>query len=389
MALTPFRWVALAAIGCMLTIVAVVSAVPSSPYPTWYAESRAVIDSTDKRLRDVAGTLNQQAQNMAGRYRLQFLLDSVRRVAARAPDTGTMRVFIGTQFPAETRSSIDKTVRDARGMRPGDAGRLDVFIINDTLHVIRGVRRWGVSVEVRYELPTRTGDRCRVYVIAGEPTYFYGAFTGEKSAQQLLGPCALYKAFGEPGPLVKKWLVDGGWQYSLEGSWTTAPFIPEIGVDSSIFKGPSPAAGYLNVESGAAECLKGALDRCEYALTVSPRMRARQRLPGLTPPFNLGRRRYYAGLIGYQAGEFLSDAVREMGRDRFQRFWTSTDSLPAAYQKATGERWGAFIQRWMIAHYGKIEPGPRMSSYAMVTSAMLVIVAVIATMMMSVRRTYT
>jgi hypothetical protein len=387
MALTPFRWVSLVAIGCMLAIVAVVSAVPTGPYPSWSA-TPSISDTTEERLRATAGALNQQAQNMASRYRLLFLVDSARRSAAGLPDTGTMRVFVARGFPAASRSAIDKTIRDARAMRPGDAGRVDLFVINDTLHVIRGVRRWGIGVGVRYQMPDDPEDRCRVYVVAGDPAYYYNAFTGERSAQQLLGPCAYYAAFGTPGPFVRRWLINGGWQYALEGSWTKAPLLGEILEDSSIFKGPSRAMNYLNVESGAAECIKGALDRCERAVATRPVMRVQQRISGLTAPFTLGRQRYYAGLIGYQAGDFLADAVRELGHERFRKFWTSTDSLPAAFERATGERWGAFIQRWMIMRYGEVHPGPRMSGYAVVTSSILVLLALAATMMMSVRRTY-
>ena len=107
-----------------------------------------------------------------------------------------------------------------------------------------------------------------------------------------------------------------------------------------------------------------------------------------TYALSLGRSRYFSGGMGYQAGELLADAVREMGRDRFKAFWTSPDSVPAAYQKASGERWGAFIQRWMIDHYGEIHPGPRMSGFALVTSTILVLTALAVTMLLSVRRTY-
>jgi hypothetical protein len=385
--LTPFRWIALAAIGCMLAIIAVVSAVPSLPDPSLYADAR-IVDTTDKRLRDIAGGLTQQSQNMATRYRQLLLMDSVRRVASRLPDTGVVRVFIASEYTPSVRSSIDKTVRDARNIRRGDAGRIDLFVISDTLQVIRGVRRWTSYPSVRYELPGRQGDRCRVFVTTGEADYLANAFTSDRSSQQLLGPCGFYMAFGEPGALVRKWLIDGGWQYSLEGSWTVAPLPLDLGEDPGIFKGPSPALRLLNVESGAAECIKGSLDKCEHAVAVVPSVRPIFRLPGVTPPSSLGRRRYYAGLAGYHAGELLSDAVRELGRERFRTFWTSPDSVPAAFQKASGERWGAFIQRWMISHYGEVHPGPRMSAYALITSTILVIIALGATMLVSVRRTY-
>jgi hypothetical protein len=91
------------------------------------------------------------------------------------------------------------------------------------------------------------------------------------------------------------------------------------------------------------------------------------------------------GLLG---GEFLSDATRELGRERFKAFWTSSDSVSVAFQKATGERWGAFVRRWMILRYGDIQAGPRASGFAIAVSAALVLVALGLTMRLSVRRQY-
>ena len=146
---------------------------------------------------------------------------------------------------------------------------------------------------------------------------------------------------------------------------------------------------YLNVESGATECIKGDLAICERVAAIrAPRRWVGPQIGAGTYALSLGRNRYFRGAIGYQAGELLSDAVREMGRDKFKAFWASPDSVPAAYEKVTGERWGGFIQRWMIAHYGEIHPGPRMSAYALITSTILVLIALGATMLMSVKRTY-
>jgi hypothetical protein len=389
MALTPFRWVALAIIGCMLAVVGLVSLVDSSIRPRRGPRISSASDTTEARLRDRAGALNQDAQNLASRYRLVYLLDSATRAVARVPDTGMIRIFVADGYRPEVRATIDRSIRLARGMRGGDKGKVDLFVVSDTARSIRGITRYLPQTEVRYQFPTRAGDRCRVFIRTFQHGDVPGAFSSEKTAPQILGPCGFYAAFGEPGPAVRDWLVAGGWQYTLEGSWTTASIIPEIGEEQSIFKREAPALRYLNVETGATECIKGELATCERVAAIrAPRRWAGAPVGEGTYALSLGRTRYFRGAIGYQAGELLSDAVREMGRDRFMTFWTSPDSVPAAYQKASGERWGAFIHRWMIAHYGEIHPGPRMSSYALMTSAILVIIALGGTMLMSVRRTY-
>lgn len=387
MALTPFRWIALAAIGCMLAILTVVSLAQDSQNPLWYPPERRVTDTAEERLRDIAGRLNQTSQNLAYRYHMMYLVDSARRVADRAPDTGAVRFFIGDVYSPPARAAIDKTIRDARNLRRGDAGRVDVFIIHDTTSSVRGIPRSWVPTEIRYQIPTRAGDRCRVFVTAGTPSTVPSAFNSEKSSEQLLGPCGFFAAFGEPGPLVRQWLLAGGWQYAIDGSWTSAPYIPALREDPSIFKGPSFASAMLIIGSGGIECIKGEMNACERTLAPRVSRRASQ-LATLTPSSWLGRRRYYQGTVGYQASEVLSSAVRELGRERFKAFWTSPDSVSVGFQKASGEGWGDFIRRWMIAHYGEVHPGPRMSSYAMITSAILVFAALGLTMLISVKRTY-
>lgn len=396
MALTPFRWIAMAAIGCMLAIVGLVSVAESSGRRFDYGPPpRSITDTTELRLSEIAGGWNQAAQNLATRYQLLHVLDSARRSAMRSPDTGSVRLFVSDAFRPDVRLAIERTVLKAKNARSGGAGRVDLFIIHDAARSIRGVTTYAGPTEVRYALPERPGDRCRVYVrwFRGGGPDLADVMQGEKTAQQLLGPCGYYLAFGEPGPLVKQWLLESGaWQYTVEGSWTTASVIPEVRQDSSIFKGGSPALFLLNVEGGGPACIKGDLDACERLVVTRPtgrQFRQIRQVGGATGAFQLSRRRYYAGAIGSQAGELLADAVREMGRERYKAFWTSADSVPAAYEKASGERFGTFINRWMIAHYGEIHPGPRMTGYSLIVSTILVLLALGATMMISVRRTYT
>jgi hypothetical protein len=388
MALTPFRWIALAVIGCMLAVVALVSVADSSVRPRRGPRVSSAADTMEARLKERAGVLNQNSQNLAARYRLVYLVDSVMQATARVPDTGSFRVFIAKGYEPDLLAIIERGIRQGRDLRRGDAGKIDLFVISDTSKHIRGVLRYLPQTEVRYQFPERSGERCRVFIRTFHPGDIGEAFRTEKSAQHLLGPCGYYAAFGEPGPAIRQWLIAGGWQYAIEGSWTTASVIPEIREDPGIFKGPAPATRLLAVGS-ATECMKGDLNLCERiaAMRAASRWMGPQVGAG-TYAISLGRTRYFRGAIGYQAGELLSDAVREMGREKFKAFWTSPDSVPVAYQKASGERWGAFIQRWMIAHYGELHPGPRMSTYALITSTILVLIALGGTMLMSVKRTY-
>jgi len=386
MALTPFRWVSLALIGCLLAVLWLVSVADVDPRrsPQFPAG-----DSVEARLRDEAGALNQSAQRLATRYRLVYLMDSVARSIARVPDTGSLRVFIANGYRPETRAMFERQIATAQATRGGTTGRVDVVVVSDTPRVVRGVPRYLGGTEVRYQFPEQSDARCRVFIRTYRPGNVRGDWEAEKAPQHLLGPCGFYAAFGEPGPAIRQWITSVGWQYMIEGSWTKASAPIRLWEDDGIFKGPDPATRLLNVESGSTECMKGNLEVCERMVTVRPPSRWRGPIVGAgTYAISLGQSRYYQGAIGYEAGELMSDAVRELGPERFKAFWTSTEPVAVAYEKTTGERWGAFLQRWMIRHYGEIHPGPRMSAYALVTSTILVILALGATMMMSIRRTY-
>ena len=93
MALTPFRWTALALIGCMLVVLGLVSAVDSQAVRQYRRGRPAGVDSVEWLLRQRAGGLNQDVQNLARRYRTQFIIDSVMRWQDTQHDDVTLMVI--------------------------------------------------------------------------------------------------------------------------------------------------------------------------------------------------------------------------------------------------------------------------------------------------------
>jgi len=389
MALTPFRWISMAAIGCMLVVLTVVSGAEKN-LRRYEGFRRAPKDTAEERLGEIAGGWNRLSQDLAARYRFLQLVDSAKRVASRMPDTGSLRVFVSGGYDAKARIAIDNVIRTARAERGGDAVGVDLFVLSDTVHFIRGILRQGFFPEVHFELPSRPGDRCRVYVrTAFNPSQLGYSLTRGNAEQQLFGPCGFYAAFGEPGPLVRQWLMSGAWQYLLTGSWTVAPEpLRYPRSDRDIYKGVSPALDQLNPQAGGPECMKGDFATCErIASTFAPR-RGRTQLASPEIAMSLGYPRYFRGGLGGFSGEMLSDAVQRLGRERFRQFWTSADSVPVAFEKATGQAWPAFIQQWMISRYGEIDAGPKMSAFAVASSVVILLLAIAWTLRMSVARTY-
>jgi hypothetical protein len=391
MALTPFRWLALAALGCMFVFFSLVELREARELPLTVRGGN-VFDSTEERLRSKVTGAQQAAQYLAERYRILQITDSVKRVASRSKETDGMRVFIDAAFPATEQSLLRSMIDRAARAKLGASGvGVDVFAVTDLATSVRGVGRYPLTwMEVRYEIPRTPGDRCRVYVRSGQPSAETERELRSQSApEQLLGPCAFFAAFGQPGPKIREWLLAGGWAYATDGSWTGTP---QNGWQNrrrmEIFKGPAPALYYLRVESKAPACIVGDLAACEAIATVGGTRSRTRPVGSYTAGLTLGRYRYFPSAMGQFGGEFLADVVGATGRERFKAFWTSPDSVPQAYAAASGKSWGQEIREWMIAKYGEIEAGPRVTGYALLMSALLVGLAMAVVFRSSLTRRY-
>jgi hypothetical protein len=62
--------------------------------------------------------------------------------------------------------------------------------------------------------------------------------------------------------------------------------------------------------------------------------------------------------MGGESSAWLSDLQREMGVERFSRFWHSELPVAEAFQQAFGMGLGAWNRRWLTRTYSGIHPGP-------------------------------
>lgn len=406
MALTPLRWIGMAIAGCLLMSVLVLEI--AGPSTRWwdarYGPAASVrrpdgtrVDSIQVRLSSTASYWRNQAYTLAVRYRMMRILDSANRVMAASRDTGKVRLFIDGAIPRATAVVIDSTVRRAQAAKVSGPVRtgVDVFFAFDTARFERGVMRGPVyGVDARYGLPQATGERCRVYArMGGMPSAAAGVrdLQSQAAVEHLLGPCAYYAAFGQPGPRVREWLIAGGWRYTIDGSWTSTTWRSTrlSQRDQSIFKGPSLALYWLNPRTGGFRCSKGEADQCELASRSFPAVRGSARAVGdATVGTNVGSRRWIQSGLGDRGSELLADVVRTIGREKFEAFWTSPDSVHVAFEKATGRRWTAYLSGWMKEKYGTIESGPRLSGFALGSGALIVVLSIGAALWFTVNRRY-
>ncbi|MEO5567357.1 MAG: hypothetical protein ABIR92_02625, partial [Gemmatimonadaceae bacterium] len=243
MALTPFRWIGIAVIGCLSVLLVVLR----EPDPS-RAGRRGARETT---LAAAASDSRLMAFRLERIHEMSRIADSLRPLTAR-PDARPVRVTYSPAIAIDLRTLIDSTV--ARGVeRVGDSSRtgVDVVVLSDTSTALRGASRGGANTMNFYMLPAAAGQRCVSVLQLGREhrNSLRRMLRGEEAAEQIFGPCAYYAAFGMPGPHVRSWLQKRGSLLALSGSWTRAPERPPQSRTNRdlYFSARHPALDYLSM----------------------------------------------------------------------------------------------------------------------------------------------
>jgi hypothetical protein len=398
MALTPVRWLAALIGACLVGSIAVMDTHPIGHRARMYGPSyaRTPEEIAERRRNELTG----MAREAAKKYRLGQLVDSLGRVSAKAA-VAPVRVFVDATWPAIAKGPLDtltsQAIRDVR-----DAGRigLDVFVVYDTVTRVRGSWAEIYGPVVDYVLPRNSNDRCAVILRVGRNPkmdwVITKIFRSEQTQQQLLGPCAYYRAFGMPGSQIDRWLRRGGWRFAGDGSWTlaAAPVDPRKISWPSFF--PRFETPLFDMSVDGAHCAEGLNDSCErvvfgaFTQTPSPlRFLNDNVLQSPYPMLGRSRLAYNRRALGARQPFFAADMVRMLGKDRFSRFWTSSQAPAAAFQAASGETITAWTSQWAAAQYGPPPPrGPGLRLWAAALSILLIAVGVAVAARMSAERQF-
>jgi hypothetical protein len=386
MALTLTRWIGLA-VGGMLAVLMLLSYEPKE-------RVRTPAEIQMRKARYSENVHGQLANRLARDYRTAVLADSLRMVSRAV--TVPVRVTYGSTTPADIRRILDTLVARASGSLGTRVG-IDVVALVDSVPVAGHVP-WGTNnVAPFFVLPTRPGDRCTVVLPMGTAGYMYGlrdVLKTEDAQLQIFGPCRYYATFGLPGAPIYEWLRQRGALLALGGSWTHASTLdspdrlynPYYSDRPDDFY-PAPSWHYFYYSARAVNCFMGDARACESAVV--------EKAPGNNPRavgsavrvgFTLGPvyRRSSVEFSGRET-ELLADMLRAMGRERFARFWASTDPMPVAFQKASGMSLGEWIVTWASEDIGMIRKGPTART-ASVLMALIVAGLCIALSMLAARR---
>jgi hypothetical protein len=206
--------------------------------------------------------------------------------------------------------------------------------------------------------------------------------------RSLLGPCGFYAAFGSPGPGVKGWLesadyipaIHAGWIHGRPGaepapvprpplSWWRRSWTWRVGFHPLLEACASGQADRCREAVMAPATAAWIYDRPDFAVAsqMSP--------PGVVNVGRLGRAAAHG--LGPNGAQYLSDLVRDIGPDRFARFWTSNAPIDQAFEEATGTTIEAWTMRWARRYLGVTPRGPTPTPTTVVIS-LVVAAAVLA-----------
>jgi hypothetical protein len=387
MALTPLRWVAIA-VAAMLGFIVLSWGGLRPEYQPTPDERREVILSLKSSLH------SRRAFTFARQLRMMQLTDSLRVALPRG--TEAVRGFYSRDVNPAIRSAMDTALARARE-KTGATPRMgvDVVTLSDTTPV-GGVNPWGSYHTPFYILPSRATDRCIVVLPAGRgvsPLAQAQNLNTEDSRLQVLGPCAFYAAFGLPGDSIRQWLRTRGAVLAFGGSWTQHSGFQKTEPDAYYHPPvyyPGPPSVFYTLSGRAVSCVVGNTADCEAVLT--DRMATPMPMAvgsALRPGIRLGPIDRTAGAdFRGRETEILSDMVRSLGHERFQRFWTSNEPLPTAFQSASGMPLGEWVSVWGGERVDRIEHGPVPRAMSVVSAIVIMVACILWVVLASTRRVF-
>jgi hypothetical protein len=400
MALTPVRWMMIAVASCaviwigLLRGMSPVDRPATQTQPAWFILRLGDTTISERRLANLVARTNE-------RRRMLELRDSALANASASPKTSAagLTVVVDPRFSPALRETLVSEL-EQQWAALGLTSRVPtlVALVTDTIRAPHGLPRQirlagGLPIET-FTPSSATGGRClSVAHIAAAPEsdnpivhLVLKNATTKETTQALLGACALINAFGAPGPYVERWMEDTHWQLARLPGWNTAaqpqPRVAQ-GNSANLVDGLSStvdASWQLRrtIAPGGIACLAGKLGACERAF-----------FEGRTDPSDTAWTAHVISSSGTSAtgfffpigpstlgpddGTIVSEMVRTLGKDRFAKFWTSSEPVHDAFATAGGGDLDAFARSWAQRMYGTTTVGPTLSSLGLSTGTVVVL----------------
>ncbi len=348
--------------------------------------------------------------------RILEVRDSVFTPRVLAGATSGLEVLIDRQFPDSIRRAMTGVFETAwHAYDAGDRFPVVVALVEDTATKLDGLpiatNRW---VYASVFPPDSTTSVCRVVARvrvdlkrqrASEAVNYVRRIvmeqlTSQFSGRTVLGPCAVYATFGTPGPRVAQWLAQTAWRYGRTVDWNreSRRFVD---MDFRGFGSPEPAVDFTGLSSPAWQmrselsdngiaCIAGDGSRCvsgllEPAFAMPDDSSWRAGVIDIGNPW-ITTRWAPSISLGPSSEWLLSDLVHELGRQRFEVFWRSNATVPAAFEAATGGPLSAWLERWARRTYGPDVLGPAIPGRGRLAGFLVLLAGLVVSMVFAMER---
>ena len=359
--MTTARWLMVAGLSCLAIATAYLppepGALPSQPDFQEGGRTRlGIVNRSFERTKELIGDLHFR----------DSLRAALRTRDARAKVDVVIRPALPVSSQQDFRAAVERVVAEGGGASNGL--RLLVVLRDEG-------RRWSQPI---YVLPTALDGTCAVLVtIDWQVGWLRRASSNipgtnlDPWLRETLGPCLYYAAFGRPGPQIDAWLKDRYFKIANSADWTSAP--------RTFLMREQPGAFDMLVSDmsfDALACTGGQLARCGTAVAQTHREGFRMFVA--RPTFSAGvvHRAYWPRNFPFD-DRYLSELVREQGREKFARFWTSSAPVDSAFVAAFDqpiEQWTLKWARTFVPDMPPFGPRPRPIAvlFVVVTAALAV-----------------
>jgi len=178
----------------------------------------------------------------------------------------------------------------------------------------------------------------------------------EDMLRTALGACAFYAAYGTPSRGIRHWLAKRGYDLARAPFWDRER--PERPQDSFVMYQDGTRWWWRSVYQfpvTAIGCLAGRATSCRAAVLSGAEEASGDSLPRFLESDPRGWWRRQRLLY---SDRYLADVVREVGHDRFLRFWNSTDPVDTALATALKTPVGEWTERWQRRFVPRLPLGP-------------------------------
>jgi hypothetical protein len=174
-----------------------------------------------------------------------------------------------------------------------------------------------------------------------------------------LGPCAFFAVYGAPGRGVRHWLAKRGYDLARNPGWDRErPERPQDSFVSLVMSQDGTRWWWSSVYQfpvTAIGCMAGRTLSCRAAVLSGAEGWTGDSLPR---SLDSDPRGWWRRQRVLNSDRYLADVAREVGHDRFLRFWNSTEPVDTALATALKMPVGEWTARWQRRFVPRLPLGP-------------------------------